>query len=64
MEESVLKRQAFALIYNEKMMVVPVEITESSEVTAKEFYHYSDTECKCCTDAKRKIASELKETYL
>lgn len=33
MEESILKQQAFALIYDERMMVVPVELSESSEVT-------------------------------
>lgn len=57
MEESILKRQAFALIYQQKVMIVPVELTENSEVTTKEFYHYEGHECKCCNDTKRKIAS-------
>ena len=64
MEDSVLKRQAFALIYSEKMMVVPINLSENQEVHSKEFYHYPGYECKCCTTQKRKIADELRKFYL
>lgn len=45
-------------------MVVPVELSESSEVTSKEFYHYEGHDCRCCTPLKRAIATSLKSEYL
>lgn len=45
-------------------MVVPVELSESSEVTSKEFYHYEGHDCRCCTALKRSIATSLKSEYL
>lgn len=64
MEDSCLKRQAFALINAERIMIVPVDLAEITEVSQKEYYHYPDRECTCCNDVKKTIAKQLKETYL
>lgn len=63
-EESPLKKQALVMIKHDRMLVMPIQLSEGAEVTQKEFYHYEGNDCKCCTEAKRELATQLHNQYL
>lgn len=45
-------------------MIVPVQLSDDTEVTHKEMYHYEGVDCQCCTEQKRAIATSLKNEFL
>lgn len=64
MDTSLIQRQAFALINEDLITVVPVDLNEVQTVTKKEYYHYPDRDCSCCNDKKKEISVKLREIYL
>lgn len=64
MDDSILQRQAFALINEDIITIVPVDLNEIQEVTKKEYYHYPERDCNCCNEKRKELCVELRDIFL